>query len=240
MSPSVNGCSIVNNILSCSFGDLASGDSRTVHITSPTTNGSCGEYPNTARADASNHDVVAASDITAVTGCETFCTATQGGWGQDANGNNIGSLRDTYFSTVFPSGLVVGGAKTITLTSAAAVNAYLPAGGTPKKLTKNHSNPTKTESGVFGGQVTALKLNVAFSNAGVGGWQPSLSSAVVTVGPSAIVGMTVTQVLALAESVLGGGSLPSGVSISDLNSVVSRINEMSSPDGCTFGNGTVQ
>jgi hypothetical protein len=44
-------------------------------------------------------------------------------------------------------------------------------------------------------------------------------------------GKTVQQVLTAANTALGGGSLPSGVSISDLNSVVDAINN-------NFDNGT--
>jgi uncharacterized repeat protein (TIGR01451 family) len=54
-------CSITSNVLSCNFGDLASGASRSVHLTSPTTEQSCKAYPNTATADADNNPAVTAS-----------------------------------------------------------------------------------------------------------------------------------------------------------------------------------
>jgi uncharacterized repeat protein (TIGR01451 family) len=54
-------CTIANNTLSCSFGDMAAGATRTVQITSPTTAQSCAVYPNTASAQATNHDPVTAS-----------------------------------------------------------------------------------------------------------------------------------------------------------------------------------
>jgi fructose-1-phosphate kinase PfkB-like protein len=46
-----------------------------------------------------------------------------------------------------------------------------------------------------------------------------------------LAGQTVTQVLAKANSVLGGGSLPSGMTISSLNDLVDLINN-------NFDNGT--
>jgi hypothetical protein len=47
-----------------------------------------------------------------------------------------------------------------------------------------------------------------------------------------LAGYTVTQVLALGNSVLGGGALPAGVSLSDLNGVLNSINN-------NFDSGTV-
>ncbi|GEM_PF-4201785 len=45
-----------------------------------------------------------------------------------------------------------------------------------------------------------------------------------TVKSGALAGYTVGQVLALANTALGGGNLPSGITISALNSVVDAIN----------------
>lgn len=52
--------------LVCSFGDLASGASASVHVQSATTADSCGVYPNTATADGDNSDPVQASASTSV------------------------------------------------------------------------------------------------------------------------------------------------------------------------------
>ena len=57
----VAGCDIQNNTLTCNFGDLASGQSRTVDLVSPTTTSSCGVYNNTASASATNHATVQSS-----------------------------------------------------------------------------------------------------------------------------------------------------------------------------------
>jgi LPXTG-motif cell wall-anchored protein len=50
-----------NQMLACSFGDMAPGDSASVHITSDTTDASAGTYPNTATAAATNAGSVHAS-----------------------------------------------------------------------------------------------------------------------------------------------------------------------------------
>jgi uncharacterized repeat protein (TIGR01451 family) len=57
-------CGIASNVLDCSYGDLAPGDGRYVHISSPTIAASCGEYDNTATAQ--NQETVNASASTTV------------------------------------------------------------------------------------------------------------------------------------------------------------------------------
>ena len=69
MDPQVSGCSIAGGSLSCAFGDLRSGESVSVHLTSPTTNQSCGIYDNTAFASADNFSQVQASASTMVIDC---------------------------------------------------------------------------------------------------------------------------------------------------------------------------
>jgi uncharacterized repeat protein (TIGR01451 family) len=48
------GCSIAAGVLTCNWGDLASGASKSVHITSTTTSASCGTVDNTASVTTSN------------------------------------------------------------------------------------------------------------------------------------------------------------------------------------------
>ncbi|HYM84520.1 MAG TPA: hypothetical protein VEY67_10250, partial [Candidatus Dormibacteraeota bacterium] len=47
-------CSITTGTLNCSFGDLASGASASVHVSATTSYSACSTYPNTATASASN------------------------------------------------------------------------------------------------------------------------------------------------------------------------------------------
>ena len=74
---------------------------------------------------------------------------------------------------------------------------------------------------MFAGQVLALQLNVDFSAAMK--TRSGLGALVLTKG--ALKGQTVAQVLTLANSALGGGALPAGMSISDLSDIVSKIND---------------
>jgi hypothetical protein len=151
-----------------------------------------------------------------------LATCTPGGWGSPPSGNNPGMMLRNNFPTIFPSGLTIGGNFTAHFTSSEAVRFFLPNGGTPNRLTKNHINPTNTEAGVFGQHVLALTLNVTFSNAGI----TTFGLGNMKVKSGKLAGWTVTQVLALANQVLGGnlGALPAGCSLTDLSTVVDRIN----------------
>ncbi len=60
------GCSIASGTLSCSFGDLAKGAGRSVHIVSPTTTATCGTVSNTASASTSNDGSPSSSSSVAV------------------------------------------------------------------------------------------------------------------------------------------------------------------------------
>ncbi|MBU2447491.1 MAG: CIA30 family protein [Bacteroidetes bacterium] len=152
---------------------------------------------------------------------KNFVTYTQGGWGSPDN-SVPGNIRKTYFSQVFPSGLVVGGTKTLKLTSASKVRDFLPQGGIAAALDKNYTDPSTTSAGVFAGQVVALKLNVAFSDAGVLGVNGvKLGELVVTQGTLA--GKTVYEVLNIANVLLGGGT--SSYTITQLYEAATKINE---------------
>lgn len=157
-----------------------------------------------------------------------FTTFTQGGWGSPSN-STPGGIRDSYFDQVFPNGLVVGGNKTLKLTSALAVMTYLPDGGTPAALTQNYVDPdSKTKINVLAGQVVALTLNAAFSNAGyLGKTTYPLGNLIIASG--VFEGKTVNQLLAIANNALGGGN--TGYPLSAINDAVAAINE-------NFDNGT--
>ena len=159
-----------------------------------------------------------------------YATFTQGGWGSTPSGNNPGMLLKNNFAIVYPGlSVTIGGTKTLKFTSAKAIEAFLPQGGTPGVLKISAVDPLGSAAGVFGGQVLALRLSVDFSNAGIR--KPGLGSLTVISGP--LSGYTVNQVLALANAVLGGSTsaLPAGVTISQVNEVVDAINN-------NFDNGT--
>ena len=168
------------------------------------------------------------------------CTYTQGGWGAVPSGNNPGSILANNFSSVYPnpSGVEVGipGASGFSMmfTNAPAIEKYLPAGGKANALTGDLTNPTTSPSGVFGGQVLALELNVDFSDAGkIGdGLAPAFGDLIFFDLNTSFDGMTVRDVLAAANIALGGGALPTDYSIrgsvtgtANLNDLVSFLNQ---------------
>jgi len=158
-----------------------------------------------------------------------FTTYTQGGWGSKPSGNNPGKLLETNFSKLSGCGLTIGGRSTLKFTSASAVDTFLPAGGTAGTLSCSATNPTTSKGGVLAGQVLALQINLAFSNAGI--TQKGLGALKLQSG--AFSGYTASSFAALANKVLGGDScLPRGATLSDVVDAATKINE-------NFDNGTV-
>ncbi|WP_226065731.1 T9SS type A sorting domain-containing protein [Kaistella polysaccharea] len=167
--------------------------------------------------------------------CGKFTTVTQGGWGAKAAGKNWGTFRNQYFAGAFPSGLTVGaGSSFLKLTTAKAVEDFLPSGSTPRALNPGTLvDPGGTYSNVLAGQVVALTLNVRFDE-----YVASFSPSSTLLGDMIVVSgtfkdWTVYQVLAEANKVLGG--LPSMYSPSEMNSIVDAINN--NYDGGKIDNG---
>jgi hypothetical protein len=152
-----------------------------------------------------------------------YCTSSQGGWGADAHGGNTGAILASSFGIVYPSGVTVGGTYTMTFTSASAVNSYLPAGGTPGTLSADYIDPTSTSSGVFGAQVLTLQLNLGLQSY-LPGFVNSIDSLKLSGTGTSLDGSTVSQIEAAAQTALGGGALPSGYTISSLESLVDQLN----------------
>jgi uncharacterized repeat protein (TIGR01451 family) len=231
-TPSKGSCTIgaggdPANFLRCNLGNIQPGAANavTVTVTSTATTpaAACTSQPNPA-ANATADGGLKATDsgsLTCTPPPTNLQTVTQGGWGAPAHGQNPGTILNAYFTnhpgTQFVIGSNAGGCFKDTFTSAAAIRAFLPQGGTPSALTASATNPT-AKTNVFAGQVLALQLNVTILGGGLG-------SFVLPSGPAA--GKTVAQVLADANAALGCGTLPSYVSsISDLNDIVDAINNM--------------
>lgn len=183
-----------------------------------------------------------------------FVTFTQGGWGTVCSGGNPGCLRDQHFASVFPGGLILGdqdgpdadNAYALKLTSSKAVEIYIPAGGPAKAFNQDLVDAASTASGVFGGQLCAAKLNVAFDAAGIFDSMksnPALKLAdlvyVGNVHPK-LIGKTVAEVLLFSDLAISGaatmpldvdGDTIGDVNFSDLNDALDELNN-------NFDNGT--
>lgn len=153
-----------------------------------------------------------------------YCSFSQGGYG---GAGYPYKLLATNFVSVFGAGggVEVGipgvGGYSMKFTSAAAVQAYLPAGRAAAALTTDLINPVTASAGVFGGQVLALKLNIALSDAGVLG--SGLGDLYYCDTGNSLSGLTVRQILALAETALGGGALPAGYTFSSLSGLCEAL-----------------
>lgn len=153
-------------------------------------------------------------------------------WGEPPTG--AGQLLQAEYDTVYAStnevlnvGILGSGGFSMSFLSAVAVFAYVPSIGTPGALIADLVDPVGTNSsGVFGGEVVALKLNIDFADAGK---LPAMSG--LRLGDlrlcgfsdlPALNGMTVRQFLGLANTGLGGGSVP--FALADLHRTTQRIN----------------
>lgn len=135
------------------------------------------------------------------------------------------------FLIAYPSSIVEIGIPgtagfSMRFTDPSYIRDYLPAGGLPAALTIDLINPTSSSSGVPGGDILALKFNVNFSD-------DNLMPATISfhfgdlfvyglTDVPAVNGMTVRQILGLANTELGSGT-PT-ISYSDLDMVVTYLN----------------
>ena len=156
-------------------------------------------------------------------------TFVQDDWGVPST--SAGILLDDHFNSVYAStfgiaevGIPGSTGFSMQFSSASAVFAYQPSSGTPAALDADLSDPTSSASGVFGGEVLALRLNVDFADAGhTDGSAPVLFGDLrlcnIVNGPTNI---TVRELLAIANTALGGGSTP--YTIADLNTLTQNLN----------------
>ena len=179
-----------------------------------------------------------------------FCSFTQGGWGTNCSGNNPGCFRDTYFSSVFPSGAGIGEGVICSLgvcgknpllngapffaaifTSSSAVMDFLPQGGPAGKLRADLTDPVSSSSWVLDGQLLAATLSVAYDDAGKFDFDPNFSKNdplkklgdLIYQGGTPCDGLTVRQVITEANKFTSGEA--SSFTASQLNECLSLLNE---------------
>jgi hypothetical protein len=110
-------------------------------------------------------------------------------------------------------------------TSASAVFTYQPASGPPAALTADLVDPTSTASGIFGGEVLAVRFNIDFSDAGFMVGTSGLHVGDLTLcglAQTGLNGSSVRSFIDVANTALGGGATP--YSITDINQISSDIN----------------
>jgi len=116
ISPAVTGCSITAGVLTCNFGDLTSGQSKSVHIVSPTTQDTCGQILNVASAKADNNPSVdsnqatiqvkcAAIEISKLADDTTIDAGDEIGFTITVTNTGEGIARDVTMTDTLPTGL---------------------------------------------------------------------------------------------------------------------------------------
>jgi hypothetical protein len=158
-----------------------------------------------------------------------FCSFTPGGWGSVRAGNNVGALLTANFPTVYPNGVEIGipgdAGFSAKFSSAAAVTAFLPNGGSSGPLVGDLVDATSSSAGALAQHTLALTLNVDYSAAGLtAGSSGPLGDLILNLPGSPFNGFTISQVLATANTALGGGGFPAGVTASQLNDLVDELN----------------
>jgi hypothetical protein len=150
-----------------------------------------------------------------------------GGWGGSCNNNNGGCVRDQGFASAFPTGLRIGdlsgpngasGGYTALWTTSSAIQGYLPAGGPSGALKADLTNATSTPAGNIAGQLVAAKLTLALTT--TPGTLHFVNSCVV----AGLAGDTVDTVVSLADTAVATGTLPAGVSFTDLANALATFN----------------
>jgi hypothetical protein len=179
--------------------------------------------------------IAAALGASAPVRADTFATGAFVSYGQGAYANDptVTAYLSDHFGDVYNGSpvfeLVVGGTTpgsfNISFDGAAGVLGYFPSGGPPAALTASMLDPDHTASGVFGGDVVALALDIDFNAKGYLGKLTNAFGDLVLTGfngsLSGLNGMSVSDFLALSELALGGGT--TGYSYSDLDGVASGI-----------------
>lgn len=220
------------------FTGLTAGMKYSVQVTAPYGQEVLQSFPssNAIRVSKSRVSVIAVeggityypNDFLLDCGSKTW---NQYQWGTSGCGLNPIDLISNRFDDLFPNGLVIGGIKTITFTSAGKIVRFLPASGTPKKLTTSRVDPYSNAESEFAGNLLALVLNLKLSEEGITG--EGLGDNYFESGP--FKDMTLQEFSDLANRVLGGETnlLPSGTSISDMNRWIEYVNSRDWSDcGC--------
>jgi len=156
-------------------------------------------------------------------GCDTLRTYTIGGWGAQPNGSNPGVYLHANFAGAFPNGITIGCDNTLTLTTAQMVTDWLPSGSTPSVLPAGNMVDDMSYNNVLAAQLVGVTLAVGFDayDADFATSEDFLGDRYVNVAP--FEGMTVSQLLALANQEIGGCA--SSYSTSELNTALTAINE---------------
>ena len=168
-------------------------------------------------------------------------TYPQGSWGGNPTATNAAGLLLASYNAVYAStfgmmeiGLSGTAGFSITFSNPNDLLTYLPAPGAYGALANDYSNATTTESGAFGGEVAALRINIDFSDAGLTVGTSGIPFGNLTLCNFAVQpllnGLTVRQFLGEVNTLLGGGT--GNYTLAELAPITSELNS-------SFAGGTV-
>jgi len=164
--------------------------------------------------------------------CTGFRTQTMGAWGAAPNGNNPSVYLHNNFASAFPSGLIIGcGSNTLSISSADAINDFLPSSGTPDILPAGSmTDPGSSYNNTLAGQLVTAKLNMGFDSYDSDFSINTINTGDLIITSGMFAGWTMNQLCAEADNVIGGCS--NAYTPSEINEVLSSFNE-------NYDNGTV-
>ena len=158
-----------------------------------------------------------------------YCSYSQGGY---QGGGVPGQFFVANFITAFPTGLTIGindgaGPRHHALWNAtelgrSQLQTFIGGGGPSVALTADVVDASSVSGGALAKQTAALSLNVGFS--GISPIPAGFGGLVLTGTGGSLDGQTISQILAAANSALGGNGLPSGYSFGDLNTLIENLN----------------
>ncbi len=160
----------------------------------------------------------------------SLCTYTACSY---AGTGTAGKLLNCYYKTTFGTGLQVGyydsdlgyGYKW-TSDKVSSLKTFLKCTGTSGTITCDKLNPTNLKSGggTLAVQVAALTVNVGFSNMSLKGMPAGFGDLIYINNGDSLSNQTVSQILAIANGVLGGQPLPQGYTYNSLKTLVQNLN----------------
>jgi hypothetical protein len=160
-------------------------------------------------------------------------TWSQVAWGDTPTPVNAAGLLQADFDTVFAPesdlmeiGIPGSAGFSIIWSNPTDLLSFLPASGAPAALNADLVDPTSSASGSYGGEVAALRLNIAFGDdnllGGTSGLHLGDLHLCAFTDVTQLNGMTVRQFQDLANTLLGGGT---GIyAIADIFPTIANIN----------------
>jgi cysteine-rich repeat protein len=163
-----------------------------------------------------------------------FCTFESAEWGALCAESGAACLRDASFVAAFPEGLEIGdlagpngppGGATALWTTPAHIEAYLPDGGAAGLLGLDSVGAPTTAAGTLASELVTAKLNRAIGGQGAANPRPLGDLALLGCVPRPLQGRTVDELVAFADVAVANGTLPDGVTLSDLATSLATVNE---------------